>query len=176
MLTSLIHPNRNIQQANPQSYPKNDNHCCCCCCSVTKSCLTLCNPMDCGTPGFPVLHYLSEFARNSCSLSQWCHPALSSSFIPFSFCPQSFPASVPFPMNWLFASGSQSIGASASASVLPRNIQDWFPLGCTGWISLQSKGLSRVFSSIAILKHHFLCAWPSLWFNSHIHIWLLEKP
>ena len=142
MLTSLIHPNRNIRQANPQSYPKNDNQCCCYCCSVTKLCLTLCNPMDCGTPGFPVLHPFSEFAQNPCSLSQWCHPAISSSFIPFSSFPQSFPAPVSFPISWLFASGRQSTGASASASVLPRNTQGWFPLGLTGWISLQSKGLS----------------------------------
>ena len=90
---------------------------------------------------------------NSCPLSQWCHPAISSSVVPFSSCLQSFPASGFFQMNRHFASDSQSIVASASASVLPMNIQDWFPLGCTGWISLQSKGLSRVFSNTAIQKH-----------------------
>ena len=82
---------------------------------------------------------------NSCPLNQWCHPTISSSVIPFSSCLQSFPASGSFPMSQFFTSGGQSIGASASASVLPMNIQDWFPLGWTGWISLQSKGLSRIF-------------------------------
>ena len=83
-------------------------------------------------------------------LSQWCHPAISSSVVPFSSCPQSLPASGSFPMNWFFASGGQSIGVSASESVLPTNIQDWFPLGWTGWISLQSKGFSRVFSNTTV--------------------------
>ena len=92
---------------------------------------------------------------NSCPYSQWCHPAISSSIIPFSFCPQSLPASGSFPMSQLFAWGGQSIGVSASASVLPMNTQDWSPLGWTGWISLQSKGLSRVFSSSTIQKHQF---------------------
>ena len=94
---------------------------------------------------------------NSSPLSQWCHPTISSSVIPFSSCLQSFPASGSFPMSQLFASGGQSIGASASASVLPMNIQDWFPLEWTGWISLQSKGLSRVFSNAKVKKqrHHF---------------------
>ena len=87
---------------------------------------------------------------NSCPLSQWCHLTISSSFVPFSSCLQSFPASGSFQMSWLFASGGQSIGASASASVLPMNIQEWFPLRLTGWISLQSKGLSRVFSSTTV--------------------------
>ena len=101
----------------------------------------------------------SPFPRacsNSCRLSQWCHPTTSSSVFPFSPCLQSFPASGSFPMSQLFASGGQSIGASASASVLPMNIQDWFPLGLTGLLSLQSKGLSRVFSSTlksSILRH-----------------------
>ena len=112
---------------------------------------------------------------NSCWLSQWCHPTISSSVIPFSSCPQSFPASGSFQMSSFFASGGQSIGASASASVLPMNIQDWFPLGWTGWISLQSKGLSRVFSNTTVQKHQFFRAQPSLWSNSHIHTWLLEK-
>ena len=92
---------------------------------------------------------------NSCSLSQWCHPTISSSFVPFSSCPQSFPASGSFQMSQFFASGGQSIGVSASASVLPMNIQDWSPLGWTGWISLQSKGLSRVSSNTTVQKHQF---------------------
>ena len=110
---------------------------------------------------------------NSSPLIQWCHPTISSSIIPFSFCLQSFPASGPFLMSQLFASGGQSIGASPS--VLPANIQGWFPLGLTSLISLQTKGLSRVFSSTAIQKHQFVCAQPSLWSNSHICTWLLEK-
>ena len=109
-------------------------------------------------------------------LSQWCHPTISSSVTPFSSCLQSFPASGSFPMSRLFISGGQSIGASASASVLPMNIQDWFPLGMTGLISLKSKGLSRVFSSTKIQKHQFFGTQPSLWSNSHIHTWLLENP
>ena len=93
---------------------------------------------------------------NSCPLSQWCHPTISSSVIPFSSCPQSFPVSGSFPMSQLSASGGQSIGVSASTSVLPMNTQGWFPLGWTGWISLQSKGLSRVFSNTTIQKHHLV--------------------
>ena len=89
---------------------------------------------------------------NSCPLSWWCHPIISSSVVPFSSCPQSLPASGPFPMSQLFAWGGQIIGVSASASVLPMNIQDWSPLGWTGWISLQSKGLSRVFSNTTVQK------------------------
>ena len=112
----------------------------------------------------------------SCPSSQWCHPTISSSVIPFSFCLQSFPSSRSFPMSWLFSSGGQGIGASASATVLPMNIQDWLPLGLTGLISLQSKGLLRVFSSNTIQKHQFFTAQPFLWFNTHIHTWLLEKP
>ena len=99
----------------------------CCCFSVTKSCLALCNPMDCSTPGFPVLHSLLEFAQNSCPLNQWCHPTISSSVIPFSSCPQSFPASESFLISPLFTSADQNIGASTSATVLPMNIQGWFP-------------------------------------------------
>ena len=124
---------------------------CCYCCSVTKSFPTLCNPTNCSTPGFPVLHYLLELAQTQLSLSplsQWCHPTISSSIVPFSSCLQSFPASGSFQMSQFFASGGQSIGVSASASVLPMNTQDWFPLGWTGWISLQSKGFSRVFSNM----------------------------
>ena len=114
-------------------------------------------------------------SSNSCPLSQWCHPTISSSVIPFSSCPQSFQASGSFPMIQFFASGGQSIGASASASVLPMNIQDWFPLGWTGLISLHSKGLSRVISNTIIRKHQFFSAQPSLGSNSHICAWLLEK-
>ena len=101
------------------------------------------------------------------------HPSISSSVISFSFCLQSIPPSGSFPMNQLFASGGQSIGASAS--VLPMNIQDWFPLGLTGFISLQSEGLSIVFSNTTVQKHQFFSTQLSLWSNSHIHTWLLEK-
>ena len=95
---------------------------------------------------------------NSCPSSQWCHPAISSSVIPFSSFPQSLPASGSFSTSQLFAWGGQSVGVSASASVLPMNIEDWFPLGWTGWVSLQSKGLSRVFSSTTVQKHQFFGA------------------
>ena len=144
-------------------------------CSVAQSCLTLCDPMDSSMPGFPVLHSLLEFAH-SCLLNRWCHPTISSSVIPLSSCLQSFSASGSFLMSQLFASGGQSIRASISASVLPVSIQDWFPLGWTDWISLQSKGLSRVFSSTTVWKHQFFGTQPSLWCNSHIRTWLLEKP
>ena len=112
---------------------------------------------------------------NSCPLNRWCHPAISSSVIPFSSRPQSLPASGSFPMIQLFAWGGQSIGASASASVLPVNTQDWSPLGWTGWISLQSKGLSRVFSNTTVQKHQFFGTQLSSQSNSHIHNWPLEK-
>ena len=105
----------------------------------------------------------------------WCHPAISSSVVPFSSCPQSLPASESFPMSRPFASDGQIIGASASASVLPMYIQDWFPLGLTGLISLLSKGLSRVFSNTTVQKHQFFNSQSSLWSNFHIHTWLLEK-
>ena len=110
-----------------------------------------------------------------CPLSQWCHPVTSSSVFPFSSCPQSLPASGSFPMSQLLASSGQSIGVSASTSVLPMGTQDWSPLGWTGWISLQSKGLSRVFSNTTVQKHLFFGAQPSSQSNSHIHTWLLEK-
>ena len=113
---------------------------------------------------------------NSRPLSQWCHPTISSSAAPFSSCLQSFPASGFFPMSQLFTSGGQSIGASASASFLPMNIQGWLPLGLTGLISLLSKGLSRVFSSIIVQKDQFFGAQPSSQSNSHIHTWPQEKP
>ena len=113
---------------------------------------------------------------NPCPSSRWCHPTISSSVIPFSSYPQSFPASGSFPMSQLFTSGGQSIAVSASTSVLPMNTQDWSPLGWTGWISLQSKGLSRVFSSTIVQKYQFFSAQPSSLSNSHIHTWPLEKP
>ena len=113
---------------------------------------------------------------NSCPLSRWYHPAISSSVVPLSSYSQSLPVSRSFPMSQLFAWGSQSIGASASASVLPINTQYWSPLGWTGWISLQSKGLSRVFSNTTVQKHQFFGIQLSSQSNSHIHTWPLEKP
>ena len=113
---------------------------------------------------------------NSCLSRRWCHPAISSSVIPFSSYPQSLPASESFPMSQLFTWGGQSIGVSASASVLPMNIQDRSPLGWTGWISLQSKGLSRVFSNTTVQKHQFFGAQLSSQSKSNIHTWPLENP
>ena len=113
---------------------------------------------------------------NSCPSRQWCHPAISSSVIPFSSCPQSLPASHSFPMSQLFTWGGQSIGVSALASVLLKNTQDWSPLEWTGWISLQSKGLTRVFSNTTVQKHQFFGSQLSSQSKSHIHTWLLEKP
>ena len=113
---------------------------------------------------------------NPCLLSQWCHPTISSSVVAFSSCLQSFPASGSFQVSQLFESGGQSTGVSASTSVPPMNTQDWSPLGWTGWISLQSKGLSRVFSNTTVQKHQFFGAQPSLQSNCHIHTWPLEKP
>ena len=109
----------------------------------------------------------------SCPLSRWCYPTISSFVVPFSSCLQSFLASGSFPMSWLFPSDGQSIGTSAL--VFPMNIQDWFPLGLTGLVFLLSKGLLRVFSSTTVQKHQFFSTQPSLWSNSHIHTWLLEK-
>ena len=130
--------------------------------------------MDCSMPGFPVVCSLSPRAlSNSHPLSQWCHPIILLSVPHFSFCPQSFPASGSFPMSWPFTSHGQSIGASAS--VLPVNIQGWFPLGITCLISLLSKGLLRVFSSTVAQNHQFFSTQPSLWSNSNICTWLLQK-
>ena len=113
---------------------------------------------------------------NSCPLSRGCHPTISSSVTPFSSCLQFFAASGSFPTSWLFALGGQSIGASASASVLPKNIQGWFPLGFIGLISLQSSGLSGVFSISAVWDHQVFSTQSSLLSSSHICTWLLERP
>ena len=140
-----------------------------CCCSVGRFCLTL-QPHGLQHARLPCFSLSPGVCPNSCSLSQWCHPTISSSVASFSSCHQSFLASGSFPMSWLFISGEQLIGASASASVLPMNIQYWYPLGLTSLISLQSKGVSRVFSTTNIWKHHFSDIQQSLWSNSHIHI------
>ena len=134
----------------------------------------LCDPMDCSTPGLPIHHQFSELAQTRV---HWVSDAIQPShpLVPFSSHVQSFPASGSLPMSQFFPSGGQSIGVSASASVLPVNIQDWFPLGWTGCISLQSKGLSRVFSNTTVQKHQFCGAQPSSQSNSHIHTWLLEN-
>ena len=118
----------------------------------------------------------SPGCSNSCQISGSCCPTISFSVVPFSSCLLSFPASGSFPVSRFFPSGGQAIGASASASVLPMNIQGWFSLGLTGLISLQSKGLSRVFSNTTVQKHQFFTTQSSLWFNSHIRTWPLEKP
>ena len=142
-------------------------------CSLSKSCPTLCNIMDCSTPGFPVLLHLPEFAQ---TCGHWASDDIQ----------PSHPLLSPFPVFNIFQhqslflwisclpSGDQSIRASASG--LPLNIQDLFPLGLTGWVSLQSKGLWRVFSNTIVQKHQFFGAQLSLWSNCHIHTWLLEKP
>ena len=143
--------------------------------SVAQLCLTLCDPWTAAcqaslsiTNSWSLLKLMSiELVMPSNNLIL-CHH--------FSSCFQSFPASGSFPMSQFFAWGGQSIGVSASASVLSMNIQDWSPLGWTGWIFLQSKGLSRVFSNTTVQKHQFFGAQPSLWSNSHIHTWPLEKP
>ena len=134
------------------------------------SCPTLCGPTDCSMPDLPVHYQLPELTQTHV-LRVWCHPTMSSSVIPFSSCLQSFPASGSFPMSQLFTSGGQSIGISTSASVLPMNIQGWFPLGLIG---LLLRTLSEVFSSTKIWKHQFFGTQPSLWSSSHICIWLLE--
>ena len=146
-----------------------------CYCSVAKSCLTL-QLHGLQYTSLPCPSIFPRVCSNSCPSSQWCHPIISSSVVLFSSCLQSFPASGSFPTSQFFPSGGQSIGVSASASVLLMNIQDWFPLGLTDLISLQSKGLSRVFSSTTIWKHQLFNAQTSLWSNSHIRTQLLEKP
>jgi len=147
----------------------------CCCCSVAKSCPTLCDPMDSSTPGFPVLHYLPEFAQIHV---HWVSDAIQPSH---PLLPPSPPAFI-FPNIRVFSNElalhirQPKYWSFSLASVLPMNIQGWFPLELMGLISLQSKELSRVFSSTTILKHQFFGTQPSLWSNSHIHTWLLEKP
>ena len=117
-----------------------------------------------------------EVYPNSCPSSRWCHPVISSSVVPFTSCHQSLPASESFPMSQLFTWGGQSTRVSALASFLPKNTQDWSPLEGTGWISLQSKGLSRVFSNTTLQKHQFFGIQLSSQSNTHIHIWLQEIP
>ena len=129
-------------------------------------------PMNCSTPGFPALHHFPEFAH-SCPLSQWCYLNISSSVACFSYCPQCFPVRY-FPVSYLYTPGGPNIGASASASVPPMNIQDWFPLGLTGVILL-SKRLSRVFSNTTIWKYQFFSAQTPLQSSIDICTWLLEK-
>ena len=142
--------------------------------SVAQSCLTLCDPMNSSTPGLPVHHQLPESSQSHVhrvgDAIQPSHPLL----YPSPPAPV-LPSIGSFPMSQLFARGGQSIGVSASASVLPMNTQDWSHLGWTGWISLQSKGLSRLFFSITVQKHYFFSIQLSLWSNSHMHTWLLEK-
>ena len=143
--------------------------------SFAQSYPTLCKPMDSSTPGLLVHHQLLELTQTHVhwvgGAIQPSHPLLSPLLLP-----SIFPSIRVFQMSWFFfASGSQSIRVSASASVLPVNIQGWFPLGWTGWISLLSKGLSRVFSNTTVQKHQFFCTQPSLWCSSHIHTWPLEK-
>ena len=143
--------------------------------SVTQLCPTLCDPMNGSMSGFPVHYQLLEPAQTHVhrvgDAIQPSHPLSS----PSSLCLQSFPALQPFQMSQFFTSGGQNIGVSASASVLPMNTQDWSPLGWTGWISLLSKGLSRVFSNTTVQKHQLFGAQLSSQFNSHIHTWPLEK-
>ena len=145
--------------------------------SVAQPCSTLCDPMDCNTPGLPVHHQLLEFTQTHV---HWVSDAIQPSHPLSSLSPPAFNLSQHQGLfQWVsqfFASGGQSIGVSASASVLPGNTQDWSPLGWTGWISLQSKGLSRVFSNTTVQKNQFFSAQFSLWSNSYIHTWLLEKP
>ena len=142
---------------------------------ITRSCPTL-RPHGPQHARLPCPSPTPAACSNSCPSSRWCHPTISSFVIPFSSYLQSVPASGSFPMSQLFASGGQSIGASASASVLPMNIQDWFPLEWTGWISLQPKGLSRVFSNTTVQKHQFFSTQLSSQSTSRIHTWPLEKP
>ena len=143
--------------------------------SVTQLCLTLCDPMNCSTPGLPVHHQLPEFTQTHV---HWVGDAIQPSH-PLLFLlllPSIFPSIRSFQMRQFFESGGQSIRVSASTWVLPMNTQDWSPLGWTGWISLQSKGLSRAFSNTTVQKHEFFSTQLSSQSNSHIHIWLLEKP
>ena len=145
-----------------------------CCCSVATLCLTLW-PHGLQDVRLPCPSLSPRVCSHSYPLSQWCYPTISSSVVPFSSCPQSFPASGSFPVSHLFALGGQNIGASASSSVIPMNTQGWFPLGLTSLIPLQSKGLSRVFSNTTVQKHQFFSAQSSLWSSPHTCTWLLEN-
>ena len=145
-------------------------------CWPAKPCPILWDPHRQQYANLPCASLSPRVCSSPCPLSRWYHPTISSSVTLFSSYPQSFLAPGPFSVSWLFPSGGQRTGASASASVPPMNIQDWFPLGWTGWISLQSKGLSRVFSNTTAQKHHFFSAQPSLWSNYHICTWPMEKP
>ena len=146
-----------------------------CCCSVAQSCPTLWlhglqharSPCPSPSPGV---------CPSSCSLHWWSHPAISSSYAPFSFCPKSFPASGAFPMSQLFSSDDQNIAVSDSASALPMGIQGWFPLRLTGLISLLFKGLSGVLSRTTVWKHLFFALLPLLWSSSHNGTWPLGRP
>ena len=144
--------------------------------SVAPSCLTLCDPMNRSTPGLPVHHQLLEFILTHIHWVGDSSSVISSSVVHFSSCPQSLPASESFPMSQLFTWGSQRTGVSALASFLPKKSQDWSPSEWTGWISLQSKGLSRVLSNTTVQKQQFFSAQLSSQSNSHIHTWPLEKP
>ena len=142
---------------------------------VAQLYLTLCDPMNCSTPGLPVHHQLPEFTQTHIHrVSDAILP--SHPLSPLLFLPPSLPASASFPMSQLFTWGGQSTGVSALASFLPKKSQGWSPLGWTGWIFLQAKGLSRVFSNTTVQKHQFFGAQPSSQSNSHIHTWPQEKP
>ena len=144
--------------------------------SVAQSCQNLCDPMNRSMPGIRVHHQLPRFTQTQVCWVGDAHPLISSSVVPFSSYPQSLPASASFPMSQLFAWGGQSIGVAVLASVLPMNTEDWSPLEWTGSISLQSKGLSRVFSNTTVQKHQYFGTQPSSQSNSHIHTWPQEKP
>ena len=170
----------NSLETTGMTFPKDFCHCqrglklcCCCCCWVAKSCFTLW-PHGLQHARLPCPLLSSGVCPDSCPLCWRCYLTIPSSAASFSFCLQSFPASGSFLMSWLFASGCQSIGASALATVLPVNIQDWSPLRLTGLISLLSKGLSRVFSNTTVQNNQFFSAHLSLWSNSHICTWLLK--
>ena len=156
-------------------FPYNSHQAASFCCSVAQLCLTLCNPMDYIACQASCPSLSPRVCSNSCPLSQWCHPTVSSSVTPLASCPQSFPESGSFPVSQLFASGDQSTVALASASVIPMSIQSWFPLGLTGFISLMSKGLSRVFSSTTIRTHQIFGTQLSLWSSSQVHMQLLGR-
>ena len=168
---------------------KSVSFCCCCGSSVISSVqFSLTVQFSCSDESDSLWSHESKYARppcpspttevhtDSCPSSQWCHPAILSSVVPFSSCPQSRPASESFPMSQLFTWSGQSTGASALASFPPKKSQDWSPLEWNGWISLQSKGLSRVFSNTTVQKHQFFSAQPSSQSNSHIHTRPMEKP